>query len=190
MATTTRKMPQFGTSHCELALAASDQCQSRTVVCGRAREENQMQNVIVFAYGSNLSVRQMRSRCPSARVEARAALPNHALAFGGFSRRWGGAVASVVPEPGSLVEGLLYCVGRSDLSELDAYEGHPFAYERISRLVTDERGRRRRAALYWQRAERFEPDLPQPDYFRILWRAYGRLGFDVAPLAIALGLAS
>jgi hypothetical protein len=26
----------------------------------------------------------MRSRCASARIEARAVLPNHALAFGGF----------------------------------------------------------------------------------------------------------
>jgi hypothetical protein len=149
-----------------------------------------MQHVLVFAYGSNLDDEQMRSRCAGARVEARAALPNYALAFGGFSRRWGGAVASVVPEPGSRVEGLLYCLPMSDLLELDRHEGRPFAYQRIVKRVKDEHGRRRRAHVYWQPADVFEPSLPQPDYFRVLWHAYGRLGFDVAPLAIAMGVES
>ena len=107
-----------------------------------------MRQVIVFAYGSNLDDQQMRSRCASARIEARAVLPNHALAFGGFSQRWGGAVASVVPEPGARVEGLLYRITSPDLRALDRHEGFPFAYERISKLVTDERGRRRRAQVY------------------------------------------
>jgi gamma-glutamylcyclotransferase len=147
-----------------------------------------MEQVIVFAYGSNLDDQQMRARCASARVEARAVLPNHALAFGGFSHRWGGAVASVVPEPGARVEGLLYRITLADLRELDRHEGRPFAYERVGKLVTDEHGRRRRAQLYRQPADTFEPWLPQPAYFQVLWHAYGRLGFDVAPLAQAVGV--
>ena len=31
-------------------------------------------------------------------------------------------------------------------------------------------------------------DDEQPGYFRVLWRAYARLGFDVAPLATAAGV--
>jgi gamma-glutamylcyclotransferase len=145
---------------------------------------------LVFAYGSNLDCVQMRTRCASARVEARAVLPNHALAFGGRSRRWGGAVASVVPEPGSLVEGLLYRIAPPDLPRLDRHEGTPFAYERVSKLVTDETGRRRRAQLYRQSAANFEPWLPQPEYFLVLLRAYERLGFDFEPLATAVGVSS
>ena len=149
-----------------------------------------MQQVIVFAYGSNLDDQQMRSRCASARIEARAVLPNHALAFGGFSQRWGGAVASVVLEPGARVEGPLYRITSPDLRALDRHEGFPFAYERISKLVTDERGRRRRAQVYRQPADTFEPWLPQPGYFRVLLHAYDRLGFDLEPLATAVGVAS
>jgi Gamma-glutamyl cyclotransferase, AIG2-like len=93
----------------------------------------------------------------SARIEARAVLPNQALAFGGFSQRWGGAVANVVPEPGARVEGLLYRSTAPDLRALDRHEGFPFAYERILKLVTDERGRRRRAQVYRQPADTFEP---------------------------------
>jgi gamma-glutamylcyclotransferase len=149
-----------------------------------------LKKILVFAYGSNLDTQQMRYRCASARIEARAVLLNHALAFGGFSRRWGGAVASVVPEPGGRVEGLLYRVSPPDLCKLDRHEGTPFAYERISKLVTDHSGRRRRAQLYRQSADHFDPWLPQPDYFGVLLRAYERLGFDLAPLASAVGVAS
>ena len=58
------------------------------------------------------------------------------------------------------------------------------------KLVTDEQGRRRRAQVYRQPADTFEPWLPQPGYFRVLLHAYDRLGFDVEPLATAVGVAS
>ncbi len=145
-----------------------------------------MGSVLYFAYGSNLDDAQMRSRCASARAEARAVLPNHALAFGGFSERWGGAVASVVRAKGARVEGLLYRLDDADLQALDRLEGHPFAYERVMKLVHDEHGRRRRAAIYVQPEEGFEPWAPPPAYFGVLWRAYGRLGFDSTSLALAV----
>jgi hypothetical protein len=56
--------------------------------------------------------------------------------------------------------------------------------------VTDESGRRRRAQVYRQSAGNFDPSLPQPAYFRVLLRAYERLGFDVEPLATAVGVSS
>lgn len=65
---------------------------------------------------------------------------------------------------------------------------HPFAYERVVKLVLDEHGQRRRATTYLQPEDGFEPWAPQPGYFRVLWRAYARLGFDVAPLATAAGV--
>lgn len=149
-----------------------------------------MQETVVFAYGSNLDDKQMRARCASARVVSVAVLPNHALAFGGFSQRWGGAVASVVRQPGERVEGLLYRITARDLRELDRHEGHPFAYERSLKYVKDEQGRRRRAQVYIQPEDTFEPWLPQTAYFRVLLNAYGRLGFDIERLAAAVGVES
>jgi len=72
------------------------------------RRDEKMGQVLYFAYGSNLDDEQMRSRCASAQPVARAVLPNYALAFGGFSHRWDGAVASVVRARGARVEGLIY----------------------------------------------------------------------------------
>lgn len=145
-----------------------------------------MERVMYFAYGSNLDARQMRSRCASAEAEARAVLPNHALAFGGFSRRWGGGVATVVRTRGERVEGLLYRLPQIELVDLDRYEGCPHAYQRRSFAVTDEHGHRWRAQLYLQPDERFVPWLPQPCYLRVLRRAYKRLGFDLGRLTAAV----
>lgn len=141
--------------------------------------------MLYFAYGSNLDEDQMRERCPSAEALARAVLSDHALAFGGFSRRWGGAVASVVPAHGAQVHGLLYRIDDADLRVLDRFEGHPTVYERVLKPVRDERDLRRRAATYLLPRDRCAPGAPAPDYLNKLWRAYERLGFDVAPLARA-----
>lgn len=147
-------------------------------------------SIVVFAYGSNLDTQQMRARCASARISGRAVLANHVLAFGGYSHRWGGAVASVIPERGGQVQGLMYRIIRAELADLDRHEGTPFAYERITKLVTDERGKRRRVQIYRQSAEQFEPWLPPPAYFGVILRAYLAHGFDVDALAKAAGVMS
>lgn len=157
---------------------------------GPKRDKRDDKMVLYFAYGSNLDDDQMRARCSSACVVARAVLPNYALAFGGFSHRWGGAVASMVRSKGARVEGLLYGLDDVDLRALDRFEGCPFAYERVVRLVLDEHGRRRRVTTYLQPESDFEPWAPTLGYFGVLWRAYGRLGFDFKPLARAAGVAS
>jgi gamma-glutamylcyclotransferase (GGCT)/AIG2-like uncharacterized protein YtfP len=148
-------------------------------------QRNQM---LYFAYGSNLDDDQMRSRCANARIVSRAMLPNHVLAFGGFSQRWGGAVASVVRAKGEHVEGLLYELDGVDLRTLDRFEGHPFAYERVVKMVLDESGQRRRAMTFLQPEDSFEAWVPPLGYFSVLWRAYGRLGFDFESLARAAGV--
>lgn len=138
-----------------------------------------------FAYGSNLDCDQMVARCASAHIVGRAVLPRHALAFGGFSHSWGGAVANVLPARDARVEGLIYRIARAELRTLDRYEGHPFAYEREQRLVVDEHGRRCRVSLYVQPARDFEPGEPPRNYLAVLARAYQRYGFDLDALVAA-----
>ncbi|WP_426747457.1 gamma-glutamylcyclotransferase [Myxococcus faecalis] len=144
--------------------------------------------MLYFAYGSNLDLAQMRTRCPGATVEARATLPGHTLVFGGYSHSWGGAVASLQRVRGAHVEGLLYRLTPEDVRALDAFEGHPFVYKRAVRLVTDMAGRRRRAQVYLMPEASFKPWAPAIRYFKVLWRAYERLGFNRAVLKAALGI--
>jgi gamma-glutamylcyclotransferase (GGCT)/AIG2-like uncharacterized protein YtfP len=125
----------------------------------------------------------MRARCATARVDTRAVLRNHALMFGGFSARWGGPVATLMPARGAQVEGLLYVLQPEDLRSLDRHEGHPFAYRRARFAVTDENGRRLCAQVYLQALPNLVPQAPAPDYARVLRGAYKRLGFDASRLA-------
>lgn len=144
------------------------------------------EEMLYFAYGSNLSWKQMRERCPSAARGPRAVLHDHALVFSGFSHAWDGPVASVVRQVGSAVQGLIYAIGAEDIAALDRFEGHPFAYERVERIVVDEHARRRRVHLYRQPEDGLVQWLPAPKYFSILCRAYALLGFDRRRLAAAL----
>ena len=141
--------------------------------------------VAYFAYGSNLDAKQMHFRCAGATLIARAVLPNYALAFGGHSCCWRGPVASVVRKPGRIVEGLLYQLPDPDLNTLDGFEGCPWSYRRVERLIVDEYGRRCHAQVYLQSAAKFIVGAPSNEYFDILWRAYIRFGFDPWPLAAA-----
>jgi gamma-glutamylcyclotransferase len=140
---------------------------------------------VIFCYGSNLHETQMRARCPTALRDARATLCGHALAFGGYSARWDGAVATVRRTRGASVEGLLYELDAEALARLDGFEGCPFAYERVVRYVVDENGRRRRAHVYVQPEDGFEPWAPASEYLAVIAIAYRRLGFDRRALARA-----
>ena len=135
----------------------------------------------VFAYGSNLDEQQMRQRCPEAVVLGRARLPNHAMVFGGYSARWDGPVASLGRLDGAELQGLLYGLTEADLARLDASEGVPFAYGRVTKLVVDEHGRRRRAQVYLLAGE-VELGEPGRRYYGVIRSAYARLGFDDALL--------
>lgn len=142
---------------------------------------------LYFAYGSNLDHHQMRRRCPGAAIEGPAIMHGYRLAFAGFSRTWGGPVATIVRDPAASVEGVLYRLERGELRVLDRYEGHPRSYRRYRRIVRDAAGARRRPYVYVMPDE-VEPALPSLPYFTVIWRAYGRLGFDRATLrAAALG---
>lgn len=145
------------------------------------RREERNVYPLVFAYGSNLDVRQMRARCPSADPLEPAMLRQARLVFGGHSARWGGGVATLVPDPSSVVFGALYRLAPGDLPGLDRFEGAPFVYERVRLSLCDVYGRRRRAQAYVKlHAARARP--PAPTYLMTILRAYDALGFDTAPV--------
>jgi gamma-glutamylcyclotransferase (GGCT)/AIG2-like uncharacterized protein YtfP len=140
---------------------------------------------LYFAYGSNLSEAQMRARCPQARPGGRAALRGYRLAFAGYSALWGGAVATLAPDPKGRVRGVLYELTPSDLEALDCWEGHPHYYRRVRTSVTDGRRRNRKVQLYVMTPNRALGE-PAMDYLVALLRAYVALGFEVKDLLRAV----
>jgi hypothetical protein len=138
--------------------------------------------MLYFAFGSNLDERQMRERCPDARLVGPAVLPNHVVCFAGFSRMRGGGVASLVARRGWKADGVLYDLSASDFARLDMFEGHPIVYERCVKLL--HAGKRKvRAHLYLHHSDAFCP--PASSYFGLIRRGYLRFGFDLWPLKMA-----
>jgi gamma-glutamylcyclotransferase (GGCT)/AIG2-like uncharacterized protein YtfP len=146
-----------------------------------------MKRRLYFAYGSNLDQAQMKRRCPRARLIGKAVLPSYRLTFGGHSRMWGGAVATVKRDRNCSVDGLLYDMPQADFDRLDAFEGCPAAYIRVRRVVYDDRERARRPLLYIQR-KIIDEKIPSAKYFMVLLDAYDTLGFDRRELFRAAGV--
>lgn len=70
-----------------------------------------------FAYGSNMNLGQMRFRCPDAEVVGNVRLEDYRLAFRG--RAPGNGVATVLPEKGSCVDGVLWKITEACEKNLD-----------------------------------------------------------------------
>ncbi|MEH3140273.1 MAG: poly-gamma-glutamate hydrolase family protein [Mycobacterium kyogaense] len=113
-----------------------------------------------FAYGSNLSVRQMAQRCPDATDPQPATLADHDWLI---NER---GVATVEPQPGGVVHGVVWRVSDHDLATLDSAEGVPVRYRRDALIVHTAHGQRT-AWVYID--HRVEPGPPRPGYLeRIL----------------------
>lgn len=70
-----------------------------------------------FAYGSNMLAEQMQDRCPGSTPRGLAHLDDHAFLI---NER---GVATVVPDHGSVVRGVLWDVSEAHISALDGFEG-------------------------------------------------------------------
>ena len=78
-----------------------------------------------IAYGSNLNIRQMRMRCPQARVVGTAVIKDYELLFKGSLT---GAYLTIEPKKGSSVPAAVWEVTETDEAALDRYEGFPTFY--------------------------------------------------------------
>ena len=86
--------------------------------------------MLYFAYGSNMSVRRLVERVPSARVVGPAELPGHRLAFHKVGRDGSAKCdAHQTRNPDHRVHGVLFLLAAEDRPVLDRYEGLGQGYE-------------------------------------------------------------
>jgi len=85
---------------------------------------------LYLAYGSNLSSRQMQTRCPEVLPFVAVTIQGWRLDFfGARSGNWGfGGVASLVEDAPALSYGALYDLTAADEARLDEFEGYPSFY--------------------------------------------------------------
>lgn len=113
--------------------------------------------MLYAAYGSNISLSQMKYRCPSARVVCTGMLHDWKLVFKYH--------ADIVPCEGSDVPVLVWDVTDSDRDNLDFYEGYPSYYKtKLVDVHTDD-GRVIAAFAYVMNEESKDEVQPPSDYY-------------------------
>ena len=121
-----------------------------------------------FAYGSDLSNKQMLKRCPDSKPKFVAILPNYKLVFAGWSRQWRGGVASVKPFRGERVRGAIYEVTEKCLRQLDRHEA---GYDRFKVTVFDEDNEPVEAITYIK-AGQLDETPPAKEYLAVIQQGY------------------
>jgi gamma-glutamylcyclotransferase len=97
--------------------------------------------MLYFAYGSNMDEQRVKAanRCPNARFIFKAILPGHRLVFTRDGDA-GSCAADAVPDPASLVWGVVYDITDSDRQQLDAREGVAIRAYRPKELLVHPHG--------------------------------------------------
>jgi len=126
---------------------------------------------LYVAYGSNLNLKQMSYRCPTAHVVGATVMRNWRLIFCG--------VASIERFRGGRVPVLVWEIQPRDEAALDAYESWPRLYRKESVRVTLD-GKQVRAMAYIMNSEVQSP--PSSAYFNTIREGYVSAGFDVGIL--------
>jgi gamma-glutamylcyclotransferase (GGCT)/AIG2-like uncharacterized protein YtfP len=78
---------------------------------------------VYFAFGSNMSLKQMQERCPNSKKIDIGMLENYRLIFPRHSTKRNCGVASIAPCEGEVIWGIIYELDNEDLTKLDAAEG-------------------------------------------------------------------
>jgi hypothetical protein len=128
-------------------------------------------NRLYIAYGSNLNLRQMASRCPSATVFSPGVLNNWELLYRG-------GVATIRRKKGSVVPVGLWMIDDRSERSLDRYEGYPYLYvkENIYAVLPD--GSKRKGMVYIMQEGR-RPAYPSSSYETTIREGYKDFGLDI-----------
>lgn len=136
-----------------------------------------MEEILYFAYGSNINLEQMEHRCPDAQIVGPVTLENYELQFRGHG------FATVAPKEGSVVHGLLWKLPPVSEQTLDRYEGYPRHYTKEQVPVRTADGAAVSVMVYVM-AEPLcrQPALPSPYYFLAIQRGFEANGLPLGAL--------
>ena len=140
-----------------------------------------MENKRYAAYGSNLNLRQMRHRCPGAKLCGIGTLHGYELQFRGQHNN---AFATVTPKAGASVPVAIWEIGWLDERALDRYEGFPSHY--FKEYLPIQFGGKTIPVMLYRMNLRAEFGLPAPYYYATVQEGYRNCGLDVSVLEQAL----
>ena len=138
-----------------------------------------MEKRYYIAYGSNLNVRQMRMRCPSARIIGTSVLKDYELLFKGSKT---GSYLTIEKCETGTVPIVIWEVTAQDEKALDRYEGYPnFYYKRELKVkykgIRTGKHRTVTAFVYIMHEDR-PIGIPSTPYMQTCIQGYDDFGFD------------
>ncbi len=120
-----------------------------------------------IAYGSNLNLRQMARRCPTAKVVGTAMLEDYQLTFRG--------VATIEKQQGAMTPVAVWEIDRENEKALDIYEGYPHLYRKEEVEIICN-GKQLKAMVYIMNEG--SARLPNISYFETIREGYKDVGLD------------
>ena len=130
---------------------------------------------LYIAYGSNLNLKQMAVRCPTAKPVGTAMLKGWQLTFRG--------VATLEPKDGAETPVGIWEITPQDEMMLDRYEGFPRLY-RKEVVAVELKGKTVKAMLYL--LNEGMPCLPSKWYLNAIAQGYEDVGLDTVHITKAL----
>jgi len=121
-----------------------------------------------IAYGSNLNVRQMAKRCPSAKIVGSGMIQNWKLKFHTIS---GPAYATIIKSKGDSVPVLIWEIDTASERALDRYEGYPRFYVKKIINIKMDSGLVLKGMAYIMN-NKSKPGTPTLDYLRTIYEGY------------------
>ena len=138
-------------------------------------ENNPINMNIYFAYGSNLNLRQMKERCPTAKLLGTGRIENHTLLFRGHCNEE--TYLTVEPQQGSFVPVAAFSVEPSDVKALDDYEDVENNLYRIEPVSTEISGHGILSG-FWYIMNGGTKRTPTDRYWNAVMEGYADMGFD------------
>ena len=144
------------------------------------------ENRYYLAYGSNLNLNQMLTRCPNSKKVGTALLENYRLMF---KRSQTGYYLTIEKANGFKVPIGVFLVDEYDERSLDRYEGFPKWYQKIGikvELIDNDGNKRLIDAFYYALPETKPHGAPSDEYVKRVEKGYQDFGFDSSLLYEAL----
>lgn len=142
------------------------------------------QRLMYFAYGSNLDLDRMLSRCPFAEPVTQALAYGYRLAF--RANKMGYGVATIVPAENRKMYGALYEITSRDLQMLDMFEGYPSSYTHQF-IPVEAKGLGLITAITYIKDTRAKAAPPLTTYLKYIYRGYNDWNLPTGELIRCIG---
>ena len=131
--------------------------------------------MLYFAYGSNLTLFQMKRRCKDSVFLKKYELKGYRLNFRSKYR-----AADIEKRKNSLVPGALFEISKSDEKKLDVYEDYPILYKKLYFTYYN------KTVMTYIMVNKTEFRYPTERYLNVVKRGYKDCKLDMKYLKIAL----